>query len=99
MLFLFELSLLVLLILTIALAEFVGRGQALGTWLGFTLLSVAGEFTMRRRWAALVQQRLPQGPELEEARWARTLLYTWRRTNLLLLIGALFFGLWFWFSR
>lgn len=99
MLFFFELSLFVLLVITIALAEFVGRGQAFGMWVGFTLLSVAGELTLRRRWATLARQNTDSEPEAVDTRWTRTLLYTWRRTNLLLLIGTLFFGLWYWFSR
>jgi hypothetical protein len=36
------------------------------------------------------------GPTPMDARWARTLLYTWRRTNALLLLGALAVGGWYW---
>ncbi|MCC6420627.1 MAG: hypothetical protein IT429_20510, partial [Gemmataceae bacterium] len=31
-----------------------------------------------------------------DAKWARTLLYNWRRTNALLVLGALAVGGWYW---
>ena len=35
------------------------------------------------------------GPSLDE-KWGRTLLYNWRRTNALLVLGALVVGVWYW---
>jgi hypothetical protein len=34
-----------------------------------------------------------------DAKWARTLLYNWRRTNVLLVLGALVVSGWYWLGR
>ena len=102
MLFFFELGLFVLAMLTLALAEFVGRGAALGLWLACTVVSLVGYVPARRALAPML--RGPAGGsdgaakrEAElDAKWARTLLYTWRRTNALLLLGAVVVGGWYW---
>jgi hypothetical protein len=39
-----------------------------------------------------------EGSASLDEKWARTLLYTWRRTNILLLVGALAVGTWYWLA-
>ena len=92
MLFFFELGLVLLIMLTVALGEFVGRGLALGLWLACTAGSLIGY--------AVVGRSLSGGEASSglDAKWGRTLLYTWRRTNILLLIGALVVGAWYWLA-
>jgi hypothetical protein len=38
------------------------------------------------------------GPTPLDARWARTFLYNWRRANVLLLLGVLAVGGWYWLA-
>ena len=92
MLFFFELGLFALAMLTLALGEFVSRGLALGLWLACTVLSLLGYLLASR--SALTED---QQSRLDE-RWARTLLYTWRRTNALLVVGAVAVAGWYWFA-
>jgi hypothetical protein len=82
-LFFFELLVFLLSMLTLGLGEFVGRGLALGVWLACTAASLVG-YLLAHRSTAL------------DDRWNRTLLYTWRRTNALLLFGAIVVGGWYW---
>jgi hypothetical protein len=123
MLFFFELFLFVLVMLTLAIGEFVSRGLALGLWLVVTGFSFGGYFLARGPLTALgseagdtaapttsaghAQAGLdevapapetgpPEGPTPLDARWARTLLYNWRRANVLLVLGALAVGGWYW---
>lgn len=63
------------------------RGEGAGV--GSSAEEGAGEGPAR------APKRGEQAPELDE-RWARTLLYTWRRTNALLLFGALVVSGWYW---
>jgi hypothetical protein len=124
MLFFFELFLFVLVMLTLALGEFVSRGVALGLWLAATAFGVGGYFLARGALApVLAREPSDQGvtagplatpdagtdepatapptpstdaPTPLDERWARTLLYNWRRANVLLLIGLLAVGGWYW---
>jgi hypothetical protein len=93
-LFFFELGLFVLIMLTLALAEFVSRGLALGVWLACTAASLIG-YVLARRSLSPPKPATADRPETLDETWARTLLYTWRRTNVLLLLGALLVGGWY----
>jgi hypothetical protein len=116
MLFFFELFLFVLIMLTLALGEFVSRWLALLLWLVVTGFALVGYLLASRSGTGLTPQPSHERPptprppparagegapaggessELDE-RWARTLLYNWRRTNLLLLGGALVVAVWWW---
>ena len=124
MLFFFELFLFVLVMLTLALGEFVSRGLALGLWLVATVFAIVGYVLARGSLASLAAREsgdstAPDGPPghaqadtgdaptpgaprptesvtpLDE-RWARTLLYNWRRANMLLLLGVMAVGTWYW---
>lgn len=88
MLFFFELALFTLIMLTLALGELVSRGLALGVWLTCAAASLAGYVVVGR-------QRPTGRTELDE-KWRRVLLYNWRRTNALLVLGALVVGIWYW---
>ncbi len=91
MLFFFELGLFVLAMLTLALGEFVNRVLALSLWLVCTAASLAGY--------AAALRLLPRPRETRsglDEKWAGTLLYTWRRTNAVLLVGAILVGAWYW---
>lgn len=92
MLFFFELALFVLIMLTLGLGEFVGRAVALTLWLGATTASLLGYLLAGRGRGV---ETMPS--ELHE-KWRRTLLYNWRRTNALLLLGAPIAGVWYWLS-
>lgn len=123
MLFFFELFLFVLVMMTLALGEFVSRGLALTLWCVATAFTLAGYLFARRSLEAMLAGRsgMPlatpepdapaahghagvssasHGVPLEttptDERWARTLLYNWRRTNVLLLIGVGVVGGWYW---
>ena len=91
MLFFFELFLFVLVMLTLALGEFVSRWLALVLWLVMTGFSLVGYLPARR---------MLSGVEADTAddRWARTLLYNWRRTNVLLILGAVVVAGWYWLA-
>lgn len=140
MLFFFELLLFVLVMVTLALGEFVGRGWALGLWLLATALGIGGYFLARGTLQPLLTGQIshlptlpsnppstrqpstapaaeadttgqaesmaeaPAEPHAEadsaptplDAKWAQTLLYNWRRTNVLLLLGTLATFGWYW---
>jgi hypothetical protein len=113
MLFFFELFLFVLVMLTLALGEFVSRGLALTLWIVVTAFALVGYLFARRSLSAILagQSGMPfanppvdddegHGGQIEpsptDERWARTLLYNWRRTNVLLLIGVVVVGGWYW---
>ncbi|MFN0074722.1 MAG: hypothetical protein ACKVVP_24840 [Chloroflexota bacterium] len=95
MVFFFELQIFVMLLLTIILGEVVGRGAAALLWSGFTVISHIAEFWARRHFANVPREAPAAGHEEIGDRWARTLLYSWRRSNTLLLIGAAVFGVWY----
>lgn len=118
MLFFFELFLFILVLLTLALGEFVSRGLALTLWLVVTAFALAGYPLARASLRDLTsghpastgesqraEPRLegsvpPEGsvpaPTPIDERWARTLLYNWRRSNVLLVLGAMAVGAWYW---
>lgn len=127
MLFFFELFLFVLVMLTLALGEFVSRGLALTLWLVVSVFTFVGYLFARQSvksiqagGSAIPLSRpadtLPSTADVPEAgdhvpaaaspqmaplapldeKWANTLLYNWRRTNVLLLIGAVVVGGWYW---
>jgi hypothetical protein len=124
MLFFFELFLFVLVMLTLALGEFVSRGLALTLWLVVTAFTLVGYVFARQSVRALLAggSAIPLARPLEatpetadsdsrhnsdgaeqqaapsplDEKWARTLLYNWRRTNVLLLLGAVVVGGWYW---
>ena len=104
MLFFFELGLFLLVMVTLALGEFVSGGAALTVWLGATVLSLAGYLLARRPLLRLASSQppvdpLPSDPAAAlDQRWARTLLHYWGRTNLLLLAGAACVGGWYWLT-
>jgi len=108
-LFFFELLVFLLSMLTLGLGEFVSRGLALGLWLACTAASLVGYLLAHRSLsrAPHPQPPLPRkgegvggegvGPSTAlDDRWNRTLFYTWRRTNALLLFGAIVVGGWYW---
>ena len=124
MLFFFELFLFVLVMLTLALGEFVSRWLALMLWLVATVFALVGYLLARRSLSGIVasgagvsparpedggsaEPVLPEQPPASrtseppepsplDARWARTLLYNWRRTNMLLVLGAVAVAGWYW---
>ena len=115
MLFFFELFLFVLVILTLALGEFVGRGLALGLWIVVTAFGLGGYLlarpSLRRLAGAKPRATGPSAAEPPAAepgvspadpldeKWALTLLYNWRRTNVLLLLGVVVVGAWYWIGQ
>jgi len=140
MLFFFELGLFLLVMATLILGEFVGRGAAVATWLVATTASLAGYLLARRSLARLAAGQPGASPEAHpsadtephapinadsiaddgapgstrdrpaptgvpypsppplDARWARTLLHYWGRTNGLLLVGTLAVLGWYWLT-
>jgi hypothetical protein len=171
MLFFFEMFLFVLVMLTLALGEFVSRWLALVLWLVVTVFTLFGYLLARQSLRGIITEgdaagpaspaaavpppagaspaagvlatdaasttdepesapgaqpvadppRLdaqPAAPQQEEyvqdrvspegmtaaprevtpldAKWARTMLYNWRRTNALLLLGVVVVGGWYW---
>ena len=110
MLFFFELGMFLLIMVTLALGEFVSRGAALTTWLVATIVSLMSYVLARRplvRLAAsppssptdVASGQMPPDPAAAlDRRWARTLLHYWGRTNLLLLLGAALGGGWYWLT-
>lgn len=120
MLFFFELFLFVLVMLTLALGEFVSRGLALTLWLVVSAFTLVGYLFARQSVRSVLAggSAIPLARPLETApesadserdgqapaaapspldeKWARTLLYNWRRTNILLIIGAAVVGGWYW---
>jgi hypothetical protein len=118
MLFFFELFLFVLVMLTLALGEFVSRWLALVLWLVVTAFALVGYVLARRVLGALLAGASP-GPRREpdghssgsagtdgdgtrpaplDEKWARTLLYNWRRSNVLLILGAVAVAGWYWLA-
>jgi hypothetical protein len=106
MLFFFELFLFVLVMLTLALGEFVSRWLALVLWLVVTGFSLIGYVLSRLSLSGVSSDGVPASggsspvtsPEPIDEKWARTLLYNWRRSNALLVLGAVVIGCWYWFS-
>jgi|SRR5215212_2766085 len=125
MLFFFELFLFVLVMLTLAIGEFVGRGVALGLWLVVAAFALVGYLPARsalrplldRESAAASPSAAPpergedgatgshheaeatDAPTPLDEKWARTLLYNWRRANALLVLGLLAVAGWYWLGR
>jgi hypothetical protein len=122
MLFFFELFLFVLVMLTLAIGEFVGRGVALGLWLVVAAFALVGYVPARSALRPLLDresaaaspgtappERGEDGatgahPEADaptplDEKWARTLLYNWRRANALLVLGLLAVAGWYWLGR
>ncbi len=89
MLFFFELALFLLIMVTLALGEFVSRALALAVWAACTLGSVA---------AYLLAARTPASRDPLEVRWWRALRYHWRRANGLLLAGLAAVAAWYWLA-
>lgn len=100
MLFFFELQLFVMLLLTVILGEVAGRGAALIVWSVFTVLSLVGERVARRHWGQLTEapEAAPANDETR-TRWTRQLLHTWRRSNILMVVGTIGFGAWYGLAR
>ena len=121
MLFFFELFLFVLVMLTLALGEFVSRGLALTLWLVVSAFTLVGYIFARQSVRSVLAggSAIPlvrpedsrtetdahgepsstgQVPPLTpiDEKWANTLLYNWRRTNVLLVIGMVVVGGWYW---
>lgn len=131
MLFFFELFLFVLVMLTLALGEFVSRGLALTLWLVVSAFTLVGYLFARQSVKSVLAggSAIPlsrptdvhpqatteahavgehgnhapaaETPQLApltpiDEKWASTLLYNWRRTNVLLVIGAVVVGGWYW---
>ena len=127
MLFFFELFLFVLVLLTLALGEFVSRWLALVLWLVATTFALVGYVLVRGPLSRLASSEagpsptLPEQPASDETeppdadqpgpstepsqptpldeKWARTLLYNWRRSNALLVLGAVVVAGWYWLGR
>ena len=90
MLFFFEAGFFVLAIITVAIAEVWGRGQALVLWAAVTTISLlAGPF---------LRERLARTPPADrtEAQWRSALAESWRHLNKLLLLGLLGLVGWWW---
>ena len=103
MLFFFELFLVVLVLLTLALGEFVSRFLALVLWLVVTAFTLVGYVLARGAVRPILEGRAmlpagPDGPSPLDERWARTLLYNWRRSNVLLVLGAVAVTGWYWLA-
>jgi hypothetical protein len=110
MLFFFELFLFVLVMLTLALGEFVSRWLALILWAVVTVFSLLGYALARQSLGSMTAGSTPaprerEGTEAEEPqygpldeKWARTLLYNWRRSNVLLVLGTAAVGGWYWLA-
>ena len=126
MLFFFELFLLVLVMLTLALGEFVSRWLALVLWLVATVFALIGYVLVRGSLSRLASGESGPSPAAAERtassereppdadrptppsdsvqrdpldeRWARTLLYNWRRSNVLLVLGAVLVAGWYWLA-
>jgi hypothetical protein len=99
MLFFFELFLFVLVLLTLALGEFVSRWLALVLWLVVTVFSLIGYVLARQSLSGLAAPGPePSPPTPIDEKWALTLLYNWRRSNVLLVLGALAVGSWYWLA-
>jgi hypothetical protein len=119
MLFFFELFLFVLVMLTLALGEFVSRWLALVLWLVVTVFALVGYVLARQSLGGLLGGGPAHGPGGEsdgpeggptasdgeasrpaplDERWARTLLYNWRRSNVLLVLGAAAVAGWYWLA-
>jgi len=122
MLFFFELFLFVLVLLTLALGEFISRGMALTLWLVVASFTLVGYVFARQSLRGIIAREaetagslraerladdapLAPAPDGEagaevpaplDAKWARTLLYNWRRANVLLILGAFVVGGWYW---
>jgi hypothetical protein len=132
MLFFFEFVLFVLVLLTLAIGEFLSRGWALTVWLGFTALGVGGYFLARGALRPLLTGEVTFSPPATphqggghqdgghqdgghdqdtvatsetatngaptplDQKFARTLLYNWRRANALLLLGLVAVTGWYW---
>ena len=127
MLFFFELFLFVLVMLTLALGEFVSRWLALVLWLVVTVFALIGYVFARQSLRGLLSGASgpsltqaerpgseedveaeetraelapdPTHPAPLDAKWARTLLYNWRRSNVLLVLGAVVVAGWYWLAR
>ncbi len=150
MLFFFEMFLFVLVMLTLALGEFLSRWLALVLWLVVTAFTLVGYLLARQSLRSIIaggdappapahdaelappnaasasQPTARHGPPAErvapdapaahrvspegftaaprevtplDAKWARTLLYNWRRTNALLILGVVVVGGWYWLGR
>ena len=101
--FFFELGLFLLAMLTLGLGEFVSRGLALAVWLTCAVASLLGYVGARRSLAPMLgraDDTLREARQVElDAKWAATLLYTWRRMNALLLVGVVVVGGWYWVGR
>jgi hypothetical protein len=89
MLFFFEAGFFGLAVATIALAELVGRTQALTLWAAVTTISLLAN--------PLVQRRLARHPPTDpaDAKYRQLLAESWRHFNRLLLAGlVLAIGYW-----
>jgi hypothetical protein len=86
MVFFFEFGVFALAMATLAVAEFLSRGAALAIWGGITALSLVTYLAYRGR-APRDSSGMPRGDV--DARFWATLLYSWRRTNVILVIGTL----------
>ena len=104
MLFFFELGLFLLVMVTLALGEFVSREAGLAVWLAATTASLGGYLLARRPLVRLASTEPTTAPApvdpatALDRRWARTLLHYWGRTNLFLLLGAAVVGGWYWLA-
>jgi hypothetical protein len=110
MLFFFELFLFVLVMLTLALGEFVSRWLALVLWLVVTVFSSIGYVLARQSLGRVARESSSaardqgstiaetQQPGALDEKWARTLLYNWRRSNVMLVLGTVAVAGWYWLA-
>jgi hypothetical protein len=118
MLFFFELALFILIMVTLAVGEFVSRGLALWVWGVATVASLGGYALSRARLSGPHPNPPPGGEEAGTSalrgtsalggvkprdplqdKWTSTLLYNWRRTNAILILGMVVVAGWYWLSR
>ena len=104
MLFFFELFLFVLVMLTLALGEFVSRWLAPVLWLVVTAFALVGYVLVRQSLRGTLAGESSgadggsAGAGALDEKWARTLLYNWRRSNVLLVLGAVVVAGWYWLA-
>ena len=115
MLFFFELFLFILVMVTLALGEFVSRWLALMVWGAATALVILGYLLASQSLRDVLRGAVPADDTVPDAdrppveppspaitaldeKWARTLLYNWRRTNVLLILGACVVAGWYWLA-
>jgi hypothetical protein len=93
MLFFFEAGFFVLAVAALIIAESWGRAQTVLLWLVLTVVSLAARPLAR---AYLARQ---PATDRREMQWRGAVTDSWRHFNLLLLLGLLGLGGWWWLGQ